>query len=202
MDELADPRADRAADELEVDHEKLQRVSQSSRRAHASAREHLEECSKAFDDPDLPDAAGYGTLFDAIAGVGLLAIVGCASLIAAIGVDHSSCESTLAATVSPPPSVVHLSSYHPIGHDMVPCGLQPRHRANKQYMAGVANAVTLVALSAASVRHDRLQTDCAAELRERQAAEKASAKKKALFTALATRCSARFSHLALHPIGP
>ena len=48
------------------------------------------------------------------------------------------------ATVSPPPSVVHLSSYHPIGHDMVPCGLQPRHRANKQYMAGVANAVTLV----------------------------------------------------------
>ena len=48
------------------------------------------------------------------------------------------------ATVSPPPSVVHLSSYHPIGHDMVPCGLQPRHRANKQYMAGVANAVTLI----------------------------------------------------------
>ena len=48
------------------------------------------------------------------------------------------------ATVSPPPAVVHLSSYHPIGHDMVPCGLQPRHRANKQYMAGVANAVTLI----------------------------------------------------------
>ena len=32
----------------------------------------------------------------------------------------------------------------------------------------VTNAVTLVALSAASVRHDRLQTDCAAELRERE----------------------------------